>query len=247
MVVEEKLEVPTRDGAAEAYVYRPDASGGPWPGAIMYTDIAGIRPAYHRIAQKLSEQGFVVLFPNIFYRVSRLPVFDFTPRMGDERTMKRLGELRSGLNAEQMLSDGASYTDFLFAQKGVMPGKAGVVGYCFTGSMAMRTAAARPERIGAAVSFHGGGLATDQPESPHLLLPRIEARLYFGHAIEDRSMPAEAIVKLEAALKAWGRRFESETYEGARHGWTHSDSPVYNEAQAERAFAKLTALFKEML
>lgn len=245
-MIEERLEVPTRDGKPESFLYRPDASGV-YPGVVMYTDIAGIRPAYHRIAQRLSEQGFTVLFPNIFHRVSRLPVFDFTPKMGDERTMKRLGELRAGLNAEQMAADGAAYTDFLLAQKNVKQGKTGAVGYCFTGSMAMRTAAARPDNVAAAASFHGGGLFTDRPDSPHLLLPRIRARLYFGHAIEDRSMPADAIVKLEAALKAWGGKYESETYEGARHGWTHADSPVYNEAQAERAFVKLTALFKEAL
>jgi len=245
-MIDTKLEVPTRDGNAEAFLYRPDESGV-WPGVICLTDIAGIRPAYHRMVRRLSEQGFAVLLPNIFHRVSKLPVFDFEAKMGDERTMKRLGELRAGLNAEQALADGGSYTDFLLAQKGVKPGRAGVVGYCFTGSMAVRTASARPERIAAAASFHGGGIATDQPDSPHLLLPKIKARLYFGHAVEDRSMPAAAIEKLDVALKAWGGRCESETYAGAYHGWTVPGSPVYNEAQAERHFEKLVALFRETL
>jgi carboxymethylenebutenolidase len=129
----------------------------------------------------------------------------------------------------------------------VADGAMGVVGYCFTGGFAMRTAAARADRIGAAASFHGGGLCTDAPTSPHLVLPRVKARLYFGHAIEDRSMPPEAIAKLDAALAAWGGRYESETYAGARHGWTASDSSIHDPAQADRAFRKLTELLSEAL
>ena len=101
----------------------------------------------------------------------------------------------------------------------------GVVGYCFTGSMAMRTAAVRPDKIAAAASFHGGGLYTDAPTSPHLTLPRIKARLYFGHATKDQSMPAEAIEKFDAALASWGGKYVSEVYEGASHGWTAAGRP----------------------
>ena len=125
--------------------------------------------------------------------------------------------------------------------------KIGVVGYCYTGGVAMRTAAALPERVAAAASFHGGGLATDAPASPHLLLPRIQAQLYFGHAVRDRSMPEEAIRKLDAALVEWGGVYQSEVYDGAYHSWTVPDSPVYNQPQAERAFSKLTELFARAL
>jgi carboxymethylenebutenolidase len=111
----------------------------------------------------------------------------------------------------------------------------------------MRTAAARPDEVAAAASFHGGGLASDQPDSPHLLLPQIKARLYFGHAVEDRSMPAAAIAKLDDALKAWGGRYENEVYDGAHHGWAVPGSPVYNEKQAERHFEKLVELFDATL
>jgi carboxymethylenebutenolidase len=111
----------------------------------------------------------------------------------------------------------------------------------------MRTAAVRPEKIAAAASFHGGRLFTDLPTSPHLELPRIKARLYFGHAVNDRSMPAEAIAKLEAALQAWAGKYESEVYEGAHHSWTEPDSPVYNPEQAELAFQRLTKVFEETL
>ena len=130
----------------------------------------------------------------------------------------------------------------------VKPGSMGVVGYCFTGKMAVYTAMSRPDKIAAAASFHGGGLATPAPNSPHLVLgPLIKARLYFGHAVNDQSMPAEAIERLNQALDAWGGRYESEVYEGAYHSWTVPDSPVYNPPQAERAFEKLTQLFAETL
>ena len=143
--------------------------------------------------------------------------------------------------------DAASYVDFLAAHPTVSEGAMGVVGYCFTGSMAMRTAAVRPDKIAAAASFHGGGLYTDASTSPHLTLPRIKARLYFGHATKDQSMPAEAIEKFDRALAAWGGKYVSEVYEGASHGWTTAGGPVFNRAQAEGAFEKLTALFAETL
>lgn len=123
----------------------------------------------------------------------------------------------------------------------------GVVGHCFTGQMALRAAAARPDRIAAAASFHGTRLFIEEATSPHLVLPRVKARLYFAHAVEDKTMPKEAIEKFDRALEAWGGRYESEVYDGAYHGWTALDSPVHNEAQAERAFQKLTGLFTETL
>jgi len=123
----------------------------------------------------------------------------------------------------------------------------GVVGYCLTGKMAIYAATSRPDKIAAAASFHGGGLVTDGPDSPHLVLPAIGARLYFGHATNDRSMPEEAIEKLEGALQSWGGRYESEIYESAHHSWTVPDSPVYNQPQADRAFEKLTTLFAQTL
>jgi carboxymethylenebutenolidase len=247
-MAESKIDVNVGGGSAEAFLFTPSSGGGPWPGVVYLTDIMGIRPAYHQMAQRLADKGYVVLLPNIFHRGTKLPVLDFVPKMGDERTMKKMGELRAALSNAQMGPDGAAYADFLLAQPNVKGPKAGVVGYCFTGAMAVRMAAEAPDRIAAAASFHGGGLYTDQPDSPHLLLPKIAARLYFGHAVQDRSMPPEAIAKLEAALKAWDGAGESETYEGALHGWCVPGRPeVYNEPQAERAFAKLAALFDATL
>ena len=245
-MIEQSVAVPTPDGTAEGTLFIPD-SGKRYPGVLYFVDIAGVRPANLSMARRLAEQQYVVLVPNLFYRTSKLPVFDFPLRFGEERTTKRLGELSAPLTPDAMERDASAYVDFLAAHAGVGPGPMGVVGFCFSGSMAMRAAAARPDRIAAAASFHGGRLYTDQPTSPHRELPRIKARLYFGHAVEDKSMPAESIAQFEEALKAWGGRYQSETYEGALHGWTVPGGQVYNHPLAERAFEKLTQLFGETL
>jgi carboxymethylenebutenolidase len=245
-MTEQAIEIRTADGTADGFLYRAE-DGVRRPGVIHLTDIGGIRPDHRNMARRLAEKGYTVLLPNIFYRTGKPPMFDFTPTMGEERTMKRFAELAGPMTPDAMERDGAAYVDFLAQQDGVGAGAMGVVGYCFTGSMAMRTAAVRPEKIAAAASFHGGGLFTAAATSPHHVLPRIKARLYFGHATNDQSMPAEAIKNLELALDTWRGKYQSEVYEGAFHGWTVAGGPVYNHQQAERAFEKLTALFAETL
>jgi len=215
-MVEQAVEIRTSDGVSEGFLYRPES--GRASGVIHLTDIRGVRPAHRQMAQRLAEQGYTVLIPNIFYRTSPSPVFDFDFALGEPRTMKRIGELAAPLSPDAMERDAAAYVDFLAAQASVDSGAMGVVGYCISGQMAVRTTAVRPEKVVAAASFHGGGLYTDSPASPHHALPRIKARLYFGHAIEDMSMPAEAIKKFESALAAWGGKYTSETYDGSRHG-----------------------------
>ncbi len=214
---------------------------------IFLTDIGGIRPSQRQMARRLASEGYTVLMPNVFYRTGRPSIFDFPLKIGEERTMKRLAELSGPLTPEAAERDASAYVDFLAASNSVSEGPIGVVGYCFSGALALRIAAARPDRIATAASFHGGMLFTDAPTCPHLLLPRIRARLYFGHATQDISMPQDAIEKLDHALQGWGGKYQSEVYEGAYHSWTVPDSPVYNEPQAEKAFAKLTELFAETL
>jgi carboxymethylenebutenolidase len=245
-LIEQAVEIKTPDGTPEGFLYRSE-DRQPRPGVLFLTDIGGIRPVQREKTRRLAEQGYVVLMPNIFYRTGKPPLFNFERTPGDERSMKRFAELSAPLTPEAMERDAGAYVDFLTARPFVREGAMGVVGYCFSGSMAMRTAAVRPEKIAAAASFHGGRLFTDLPTSPHLELPRIKARLYFGHAVNDRSMPAEAIAKLEAALQAWAGKYESEVYEGAHHSWTEPDSPVYNPEQAELAFQRLTKVFEETL
>jgi carboxymethylenebutenolidase len=245
-VIEQTIEIRTPDGVADGFIFTPDGAGR-FPGVIHLTDIGGIRPSHRAMAHRLAISGYAVLFPNVFYRTGRPPMFDFVPKMGDERTMKRFGELAAPMTPQAQERDAAAYVDFLAAHESVSGAKLGVVGYCFTGGMAMRTAAVRPEKIAAAASFHGGGLYTETPASPHLVLPRVTARLYFGHAIKDASMPEDAIKRLNQELAAWGGKFQSEVYDGAYHGWTTPDAPVYNQSQADRAFEKLSALFAETL
>jgi carboxymethylenebutenolidase len=243
-MIEKDIEISMAEGTADAVFFHPDGDSK-LPGVIHLTDIGGIRPSHREMARRLAAKGYAVLMPNVFFRAGKPPMFDFTPQMGEERTMKRFGELSAALTPANMDSDGAAYVDFLSRQNSVAATSVGVVGYCFTGAMAMRTAAARPDKVAAVATFHGGGLFTIAPTSPHLVLPRIKARMHIGHATKDQSMPAEAIERLDQALKAWGGSFKSEVYERAFHGWTVPDSPVYNQAQADRAFENMTALFAQ--
>ncbi len=246
-MTEKDIEISMPDGTADAVLFSPDTST-PLPGVLHLPDIGGIRESHRSMARRLSAEGYAVLLINPFYRTSRPPVFDFPRTPGNERTMQRMAELVAPLTPVAQRLDGAAYIDFLTAQPAVRTGPVGAVGYCFSGALALRTAAAHPSQVAAAASFHGGGLykAAD-PTSPHLVLPQITARLYFGHAVKDKSMDAEAIEKFEEALENWGGRHESETYEGAHHGWTVPDNPAFNPTQVDRAFHKLTALFAATL
>jgi len=245
-LAEKELEVQTPDGSSDTIFYSAEA-GGVLPGVLFLTDIGGIRPSQRQMAKRLAEEGYSVLMPNVFYRSGRVPLFHFPMKFGESQTMQRIQELSSPLTPEAFTRDGSAYIDFLRSQPSVGPEPIGVVGLCFSGALALRTAAARPDHIGAAASFHGGRLVTDDPASPHLLLSQIRAQLYFGHAVEDRSMPQEAIDKLNQALAEWGGQYESEVYDGAHHGWTVPDSPSYNQPQAERAFERLKNLFARTL
>lgn len=253
-MIEEKLEIPTIN--TETLLLRPDRAAE-FPGLVFLTDIWGIRPSNIGMARRLAEKGFAVLMPNVFHRYSRIKPNGWKP--DDENQIhKALQTLFGTLTAGQMVSDGKAYVDFLLAQTGVKSGsasagagaqsnKVGVVGYCFSGQMALRLAAAEPDRVAAAASFHGGFLVTDKPDSPHTVIPKVKARLYFGHAVEDGTATPRQIAILEESLRSWHGAFQSEMYEGAKHGWTVPDQPVYNELQAERAFEKEVELFDATL
>jgi carboxymethylenebutenolidase len=242
-MIEAKVEIPGL--GAEALFLRPDGVAD-FPGVLFLTDIWGIRPGNIGMARRLVEQGFAVLMPNVIHRYSPITPEGLETDSADEN-MKRLGKLFAVLTPEYMVNDGKAYVDFLLAQKGVRSGKIGVVGYCFMGQMAVRIAAAVPDKVAAAASFHGGFLVTDKPDSPHRILSPITARLYFGHAVEDSSATPEHVATLEQALRDWHGAFQSEVYEGALHGWTTPGRPIYNELQAERAFEKMVELFDATL
>jgi len=241
IILERDLTIAAADGVCDCVFYRPGEAGF-FPGVLHLTDIGGIRQSHRDMARRVASLGYVVMMPNVFYRSGRPPVIEYPLKPGDEKTMLRFNELTSALGPDAMDRDVVAYLDFLAAQDRVNTGRTAVVGYCYTGAMALRAAAACPLTVVAAASFHGGHLCTDAPTSPHLLLPRVKARLCIGHAVNDRTMAADAIERLNRALEGWGGQYESEVFEGCAHGWTVPDHPAYNKSQADRAFAKLSAL-----
>ena len=243
-MIEKKLEIAAADGTAEAILYAPDS--GKQPGLLFYTDIFGIRPANRGMARRVAEKGYAVLMPNVFYRYGT-PPFDANFKWGEPESMKRIEALFSSLTGAMMEKDAPHYVRALLDQPNASGETIAVVGYCFTGAFALRTAAVCADQVAAAASFHGGHLVTEAPDSPHSRIPHVKGELYFGHAIEDQSMPPDAIEKLSATLKAWGGAYQSEVYEGAKHGWTVPGRDVYNEKQAELHHEKLFNLMQRTL
>jgi carboxymethylenebutenolidase len=243
-MIEENIEIKTPDGVVDALVTRPE-SNEPLPAVINLTDGLGFRQAFAEQSKTIAERGYVVLTPNIFYRVAKPPVYPDDVDFASDRGRERFNELKKPLTPDAMARDGMAFVDWLSAQQFVS-GPMGVVGFCFAGKFALEIAATRPDRIAAAASFHGGGLFTDTHDSPHLVLPRIRARLYFGHADHDQTMPMEAIEKFEWALRSWSGDYESEVYE-AKHGWMIPGRQVHDPANAARGFDKLMTLFEDSL
>ena len=246
-MVEQEIDLTTADGKADAVLFAPSADKV-LPGILHIPDIRGIRETHRAMARRLAAQGYTVLMANPFYRTGRSPVMAPEIKHGSPEFVKRMQELIAPLTPEGIERDLCIFLDYLITRPATAMGKVGAVGYCIGGGIALRAAAVKPDRVGAAASFHGGGLYKEgDPASPHMVLPRVKARLYFGHAVEDRSMTPGDIAGLQGALEQWGGEYASEVYEGARHGWTVADNPAYNQPQAERAFTKMTALFREAL
>jgi carboxymethylenebutenolidase len=243
--MEQKITVAAADGEAEALVYTP--GGGKFPGVLYFTDLFGIRPASQSMGKRVAAAGYTVMMPNVFYRHSKLPLLDFEFQMGEERSMQKMGALFGSLNGAMMEKDAPYYVKALLGREDVEGSKIAVVGYCFTGAMALRTAAAEPDKVAAAASFHGGRLVTEDADSPHTRIPAVKGELYFGHAVEDPTATPAQIAQLDDTLKGWGGTFQSEMYEGARHGWTVPGRDPYNEQQAERHYEKLFDLLKRTI
>jgi carboxymethylenebutenolidase len=234
------VDIPTPDGVADAYLTRPD--DGQHPGVLFLIDAIGLRPRIEEMADRIAARGYVVLAPNLFYRAGRAPVLplpDFTRPESRESFMKSLRPLMQELTPERVVADGGAFLDYLAA---VAPGLVAITGYCMGGRLGWRIAAAYPDRVVALGAFHPGGLVTDEPDSPHRSAGQLEAELYVGHADEDPNNTPEQIATLERALDEAGVRYRSELYAGARHGYTMSDTAVYDEGAAERHFNELFAL-----
>jgi carboxymethylenebutenolidase len=250
---ETDVEIKTPDGTCDAAFIHPKS--GSHPGVLIWPDAFGLRPSMRAMGRRIAAEGYSVLVPNPFYRISKAPFTDasnFNFQNPDD--MAKLRPLMASVNAPgNAEKDAAAYVAFLDAQKQVKAKKKiGTQGYCMGGALVVRTAAALPDRIGAGASFHGGGLVTDKPDSPHLLAPKIKARMYFGIAANDDSRQPDAKDKLKDAFAAANVPAEIEVYP-AQHGWCVPDMPVrdgvpiYNKPEAERAWAKLVALYKAAL
>ncbi|HTD42606.1 MAG TPA: dienelactone hydrolase family protein [Bryobacteraceae bacterium] len=249
-VVETDVEVKTPDGTCDAAFIHPKT--GSHPGVLIWPDAFGLRPSMREMAKRIAAEGYSVLVPNPFYRVTKAPFtdasnFNFATDMG------KIQPLMASVNAPgNPEKDAIAYVAFLDAQKQVNKSKKiGTQGYCMGGPLVVRTAAALPNRVGAGGSFHGGGLVTDKPDSPHLLASKIKARMYFGIASNDDMRQPDAKDKLKETFAAAKVPTEIEVYSGAQHGWCVSDmpkqnngEPIYSKTDAERAWAKLVALYK---
>ena len=242
------VSIPTPDGEARAFVFTPDSGGGPWPAVILYMDAPAIRPAMFEMGERLAHAGYYVLLPDIFWRAGPYPPLDIAKaRAGDPEMGALFAKLRASTNANLQMQDTAVYLDWLQTQPKAKADKVGVTGYCMGGGIAIRAAGTFPDRIAVAASFHGGGLATDAEDSPHLLAPKMKAKILVAGADEDRSFDQAQCERLAAAFKAAGLDAEVSIWKGARHGWVPTDMPVYSPEHAERHWKELIALFDGVL
>jgi len=245
-VVEQDVEVKTLDGVADAVLFHP--AEGRWPAVLIWTDILGLRPVFRDMGRRLAAQGYTVLVPNPFYRSRRAPVVDAAFDFNKPEDRAKVFALASLLTPETARRDAAAFTGFLDEQPQTNLGaRSGVQGYCMGGPLAFRTGAAAPGRIGAVATFHGGSLVTKALDSPHLLIPLMNARVYCAVAANDDAREPDAKDILKTAFAAAGVPARVEVYAGANHGWCVKGGAAYNEAAAERAWSELLALYKSAL
>ena len=246
-IVETDVVIKTADGNCDAALFHPLGSGK-WPGAVIFTDALGLRPAYRDMGRRLALEGYTVLVPNPFYRTRVAPVLSGPFDFSKPEDRAKLTDLMAPLTDEAKISDGKAYIAYLDKLPQVKTrAPIGVSGYCMGGPYTMLIAAAVPARVGAAGSFHGGNLVTDKPNSPHLLAPRIKANYYFAVATNDDQRQPDAKDKLREAFETAHHPVKIEVYEGCMHGWCASDGMVYNKAGAERAWGELISLYKKSL
>jgi len=241
-----KIDVTTADGVADAYLTRPD-DDRPHPAVLFVMDAIGLRARIEEMADRIAANDYIVLAPNFFYRSGRAPVLP-VPNLTDPDNragfMQSVRPMIEQLTPDNITRDGTAYLDVLAEQAS---GPVAITGYCMGARVGWRIAAAYPDRVAALGGFHAGGLVTDAPDSPHRSAGELDAELYFGHADQDPSMTAEQIEALERALDDAGVRHRTEVYEGARHGYTMSDTAAFNEAACERHFTELFALLDRAL
>lgn len=245
-VKDTEVEIKTADGTADAYFVHPDK--GSHPAVLIWPDIFGLRPAFRQMAKRLAESGYAVLVMNPFYRIKKAPTAPEHPDFNDPPTRDALMAMMHTLTPETAVTDAKAFVPWLDAQSAVSrKHKMATTGYCMGGPFTLRTAAAFPQRIGAGATFHGGGLVTDKPDSPHLLIPQIKAQYLFAIAANDDQRQPEAKDVLREAFAKAKLPAEIEVYAGTQHGWCPPDSQVYNPEQAEKAWSRMLVLFKNAL
>jgi carboxymethylenebutenolidase len=245
-VTERDVSVKTADGSADAALFYPSGKGK-WPAVLMWPDILGLRPVFREMGKRLAAQGYVVLVPNPYYRARKAPVIEGPFDFNSKDDMAKIRGLREGLTDAMVDRDSAAFITFLDAQPQTdRKRKAGVQGYCMSGPLSFRTAAVRPDRIGAVATFHPGALVTDKPSSPHLLIPRTRAAYLVLIAKNDAEKMPKEKPDLDAAFAAAHRTAKVEIYP-ANHGWTVAGSQTYDEQQAERAWAELLPFYRANL
>jgi len=252
-VVDTDVRVKTPDGLCDAALIHPQGNGR-WPAVILFPDIFGVRAEMRAMAKRLAMDGYTVLIPNPYYRSTKAPGIGLDFDFGSDADRAKLAALRAPLTSDAVMRDAAAYVAFLDAHPRVaFKAKVGVMGYCMGGPMTLQAAAASPDRIGAGASFHGGGLVTDKPDSPHLLAPKIKARFYVAIAANDDEKQPDAKTRLSDAFHAANVPATVEVYPGTLHGWCVKDmppqagKPLYDAAQAERAWQELVGLYKHAL
>jgi carboxymethylenebutenolidase len=240
------VQIKTADGTADAYFVHP--ATGKHPGVLIWPDIFGLRPAFRQMATRLAESGYSVLVVNPFYRQKKAPTAPEHPDFNDPATRQSLMALMGSLTPETVVIDAKAFLAFLDSQASVdKKRKMGTTGYCMGGPLVMRTAAAVPDRIGAGATFHGGGLVTDKPDSPHLLIPQMKAHYLIAIAeSDDKKEPDSKNVLRDSFAKA-NLPAEIEVYAGTQHGWCPIDGSVYNQDQAEKAWSRMLVLFSNSL
>jgi carboxymethylenebutenolidase len=236
------VEITTPDGTADAYFVHP--TKGTHPGVLIWPDIFGLRPAFTQMATRLAESGYSVLVINPFYRTQKAPTAPEHPDFNDPGTRQSLMTLAGTLTPETAVTDAKAFVAFLRSQPFVdNKRKMATTGYCMGGPFVFRTSAAIPDQIGAAATFHGGGLVTDKPDSPHLLVPKMKAHFLIAIAENDDQREPKAKDELRDAFGNAHLPAEIEVYAGTMHGWCPPDSHVYNPTQAEKAWGRMLALF----
>jgi carboxymethylenebutenolidase len=242
----EKIDLPTRDGNCPCHVFHP-AGSGPWPAVLVYMDGIGIRPAMLAVGERLAGYGYLAMVPDLFYRAGPYaPKNARTVFVDPDQRKEHMEKFMSQLTPANIMSDTRTFLDYLDGRPDVQPGGVATTGYCRGGFLSLTAAGNYPERIVAAASYHGSRLATDEPDSPHLLARRIKAPLYIAGAIEDATFPDDMKRRLDDALTEAGVEHTLETY-AARHGWVLGDTLAHDPAAAERHWQTLTAFLAKNL